>query len=152
MNKKTSVRAIGGGNEYAPTQATVAALRDAAHPAGLDPWDFGSSTIGALKRAGLIVVRNGAAKPRRYELTDSGRRLYAEFGATKTVVMTQTFSHSGVTLAPGDLVEISVYAYAQYHNVYRVRRTRGHDWEGLEPGTVVSCSSYSAAIDQTGAP
>jgi hypothetical protein len=77
MNTKKSGRAIGRGNEYAPTQAMVAALRDAAHPARLDPWDFGSSTIGALKRGGFIVVRNGAAKPRRYELTDSGRRLYA---------------------------------------------------------------------------
>jgi hypothetical protein len=123
------------------------ALRDAANPAGLDPWKFGSSTIGTLKRSGFIVVRNGAAKPRRYELTDSGRSVLAEFGAARIAVMTRTVCHSGVTLAPGDQVEVSVHAYADYHTVYRVRRIQGHTWEEIKPGVAISCSFYSVEVD-----
>lgn len=43
----------------------------------ISPWDYGSSTIGALKRLGYIEGRrsdSGGKKATKYAITEAGRR------------------------------------------------------------------------------
>jgi hypothetical protein len=56
----------------------TALMREAMHDArrgGLDPWDYGFSTIVKLKRLGWIVANEKRDKREgvRYSITDAGR-------------------------------------------------------------------------------
>ena len=68
-------------SSHAPhlTDAMRLALARAANTR-LDPWDFGSSTIGALKRCGFIVRDPESPKRALYVATDSGRAALIEVG------------------------------------------------------------------------
>ena len=56
-------------------------LRAAARPAGADPWDFGSSVVGAMKRAGFVSARRDlAARCTTYVLSNAGREAMGGLG------------------------------------------------------------------------
>jgi hypothetical protein len=55
------------------------ALRDASKPEGLNPWDYGSTTVGVLKKLGWVAAR-AKVVPRRYDITDAGRKALEQDG------------------------------------------------------------------------
>lgn len=68
-----------------PTPNMLRALTDAERPAGLNPWDYPSSTIGAVKRLAYVTPRKvettvfGIRKVHTvYEITEAGRKALRE--------------------------------------------------------------------------
>lgn len=62
------------------TEAMKAALAEAENASFLSCWEYGSSTIGALKKRGLIEPdhREGGFKGTYYRITDAGRAALKE--------------------------------------------------------------------------
>lgn len=68
-----------------PTPNMLRALADAERPQGLNPWNYPSSTIGAVKRAAYVTPRQvrtvvfGITKVHTvYEITEAGRKALRE--------------------------------------------------------------------------